>query len=86
MEKIVCNISLGAKNQDVYIIGEKYSNKKTIQSFSMPVDEIPNFIIKHDIYDIVLKGPKTFTQQIEEKIKQQGLEKYTQNKIKFTYM
>ena len=30
MEKIVCNISLGAKNQDVYIIGEKYSNKKTI--------------------------------------------------------
>ena len=52
----------------------------------MPIDEIPNFIIKHDIYDITLKGPKSFTQKIEEKTKEEELKKYTTTKIQFTYI
>ena len=86
MERILCDIQLGSKNQQVYVIKELYGKEKNIQSFSMDIDEIPNFIFKHNINDIILKGPKNFTQKIEEKVKEKELKDYTNTKINFKYM
>ena len=86
MEKIVCDIKLGIKQQNVYIIGEKYSNKKTIESFMIPFDKISDFIIQHNITNITLKGPKIFTQKIEEETKEKELKKYSKTKTIFTYI
>ena len=35
MEKILCDLQLGVLKQQVFIIGEKYDNKRTVESFSL---------------------------------------------------
>lgn len=86
MEKILCDIQLGVLKQQVFIIGEKYNNKRTVESFTMQLDEIPDFIMKQNIHEVVLKGPKRFTNKIEQETKEKQICQYHETKIKFKYM
>ena len=86
MEKILCDLQLGVLKQQVFIIGEKYDNKRTVESFSLQLNEIPDFIINQNIYEVVLKGPRGFTNKIEQETKEKQICKYHDTKIKFKYM
>ena len=65
--KLICKINMGALKQDVYIQGQKYSGKQTLENFKLSLDEIPEFIAKQrDIKDIYISGVnQNFFQKIE---------------------
>lgn len=86
MEKLICKIQPGLKNQIIYIQSEKYDNKKTLETFSIPLNEIPDFIINQKVYDVYFRGNKDFISKIEKDIKQKEIEKYSENKIIFNYI
>lgn len=86
MARIICKINIGLKNQTVYIQGQKYSNKQTLESFEMPIQNIANFIIdQQGISEVRLSGSKIYTEKIEDDVKELELKKYSKNKIKFIY-
>lgn len=80
MAEIICNIKPGVLKQDIYIKGQKYSNKNTLEKYSLEMEEIPEFIAKQkDIKDVFLGGvSKFFLEKIEYDTKQ--LEKNLYNK------
>ena len=86
MARVICKINIGLKNQTVYIQGQKYSNKQTLESYEMPVQEVANFIANQQgISEVHFGGSKIYTEKIEDDIKELELKKYSKNKIKFFY-
>lgn len=87
MAKVICKINLGTKTQTVYIQGQKYSNKQTLESYEIPIENIANFIISQQgIDEVYLGGTKIYTEKIEDEIKDLEIKKYAKNTIKFHYI
>ena len=54
MTKIICDINMGVMKQTVYIEGQKYSGKKTLEKYEIELNKLPEFIVKQeDILAIV---------------------------------
>lgn len=86
MARVICKINIGLKNQTVYVQGEKYNNRQTLESFEMPIQNIANFIVNQQgISEVRLSGSKIYTEKIEDDVKELELKKYSKNKIKFIY-
>lgn len=86
MAKAICKINVGLKNQTIYIQGQKYSNKQTLESYEVPIQNIANFLINQSgITEIHLGGSKVYIQKIEDDIKDLEIKKYAKNSIKFIY-
>lgn len=86
MAKAICKINVGLKNQTIYIQGQKYSNKQTLESYEVPIQNIANFLINQSgITEIHLGGSKVYIQKIEDDIKDLEIKKYAKNSIKFVY-
>lgn len=84
MAKIICKINIGLKNQKVYIQGQKYSNKQTLESYDVPIEDIAKFIISQEgINEVYLGGIKNYTEEIKNEIKDLEIQKYAKNTIKF---
>lgn len=83
MAKIICKINLGVLYQDIFI-----EDQNKIEKFSIPLNEIPNFIVKQrEIKDIYIKTPnKDFFKNIELKTKKLEYNLYTQNTKYFHYI
>ncbi len=86
MAKIICKINIGIRNQTVYIRSQKYSNKQTLESFEVPIENIAHFIMQQqDVSEVYLSGSKVYVTKIEDDVKELELKKYSTNKIKFIY-
>ena len=87
MAKVICKINLGAKNQNIYIQSQKYSNKQTLETYEVPIENIANFIISQQgIDEVYLGGTKIYIEKIEDEIKDLEIKKYAKNTIKFYYI
>lgn len=87
MARIVCNIFIGDLNQTVYIESEKYSGKKTLEKYSVPLKDFPKFIVNQiDIDEIYLFGNSEFAKKIEKDTKTLEQNLYEKNTKKFYYM
>ena len=87
MARIVCNIIIGDYNQDIYIESEKYSGKKTLERYSMPLKDFPKFILDQpEINEIYLFGNSDYAKKIEKETKELEQSLYAKDTKKFYYM
>lgn len=87
MATIICKLSLGLKNQEVFIQSQKYSKKKTIESFQIPTEQLADFIAKtSDVSKAVLSGPIDYLKKIEEDTQKKEKSKYSKIKTEFTFL
>ena len=86
MAKIICNIQLGLAKQQLFIIGQKYNNKKTIETYELILKDIAPFISDNeDITQVYIKGPPAICHIIEEDTKNLEIIKYSKKKTHFIY-
>lgn len=84
--RMVCKINIGTRMQQVFIEGEKYSKKKTIETFWMPLDDISTFIADHeDVEDVYLVGPMAITKHIQKIAETKEQEQYKKVFTNFHY-
>lgn len=87
MATIICKLSLGLKNQEVFIQSQKYSKKQTIESFQVPTEQLADFIAKtSDVSKAVLSGPIDYLKKIEEDTQKKEKSKYSKIKTEFTFL
>ena len=78
MARMICKINMGTLMQKVFIQGQKYSNKKTIEPYRISLDDLPDFIVEHsDVQDVFLKGPMEYTKKIKQETEEKEMLKYS---------
>lgn len=87
MATIICKINLGIKMQQVYIESKKYSDKKIVETYQLPIDDLATFIAKHeDVKQARLSGPKFYLEKIEKDTKEIEMRQYSKEKTVFYYI
>ena len=87
MSTIICNLKLGLRDQEVYIRGQKYSNKQTLESFKVPTEKLSEFIANtKDTNQAVLQGPIDYLKKIKENTEKIEKTKYSKIKTNFTFL
>ena len=76
---------MGIAKQIVFIEGQKYSGKKTLERYEVELKKLPDFIVEQDISDIYLFGNENFTKKIEKETRELELNLYAKDTKKFHY-
>lgn len=87
MAVIISKINLGLKNQEVFIKGQKYSNKETLETFKVPTEKLSEFIAKtEDVAEVVLSGPTDYLKEIQKDTEKKEKSLYKKIKTNFTFL
>ena len=87
MAVIICKLALGLKDQEVFIKGQKYGGKPTLETYKIPTEELSNFIAKTaDVSEAVLTGPTDYLKKIEKDTLKKEKSLYTKIKTNFTFL
>ena len=87
MKIIVCKINMGSLLHKVYIGDEEKTPIET-KSYSMPIEEIPTFIVSYkDIFEVYLSGAsEEFLKTIETDTKELEQRLFSKNTKNFHYV
>jgi len=84
MKKIVSVIKPFIINQNVFV----YEDGNKIDAIQVPLNELQNMLIKianqYEAYDVELIGSKKYINGIVNKVKENEIAQYNENKIKIT--
>lgn len=85
--KALCKIDIGKMYQTVYIDNEKYSGKRTLETYQTLLVDLPKLLSEQqDVNEVHLFGvSKDFAKHIEEETKEEQLSKYGLYNKKFIY-
>lgn len=87
MATIVCKLHLGLRNQQIFIQGQKYSKKETIENYSVPTEKLSSFIATAEgVSEAVLEGPVDYLKKIKEDTQKEEMARYSKVKTKFTFI
>lgn len=87
MAVIISKINLGLRDQEVFIKGQKYSNKQTLETFKVPTEKLSEFIAKtEDVENVVLAGPIAYLKEIEKDTQKKEKSLYKKIKTNFTFL
>lgn len=87
MPTIICNLKLGLREQEVFIRGQKYHNKQTLETFKVPTEKLSEFIANtQDVNQVVLQGPIDYVKKIKENTQKMEKTKYSKIKTNFTFI
>lgn len=87
MAIMACKVNMGTLYQEVTIRNKKYSDKDTVETYKIPLEEIPKFIAKiEDVDTVYLSGPKPYLTKIKDETKEEEIKRYKKTKTLFVLL